>query len=243
MRTPHVTSAASSPRTPRMTGYAFPVPAQPSLPIVGSAERFPVHRIYCIGRNYGKHVKEMGGDPKDQPPIFFAKPADAVVAPGGAVPYPPSTGNLHHEIELVVALKAGGAGVPAEKALDLVFGYAAGVDLTRRDLQNQAKDAGAPWDASKGFDASAPTSAIRPGSVPPSGVITLSVNGETRQDGELADMIWSVAEIIAKCSELWTLQPGDLIFTGTPDGVGPLVKGDRVVGEVAGAGTVEFTIA
>jgi fumarylpyruvate hydrolase len=226
-----------------MTDYAIPVPAQPSLPIEGSAQRFPVHRIYCIGRNYGKHVQEMGGDPKDQPPIFFMKPADAVVAPGEAVPYALSTQNLHHEIELVVALKGGGTRVSAEKALELVFGYAAGVDLTRRDLQNIAKDAGAPWDSSKGFDASAPCSAIRPGQTPPSGRIALTVNGAARQDGQLSDMIWSVAEIIAKCSDLWTLQPGDLIFTGTPDGVGPVVKGDVVVGEVDGAGRVEFTIA
>jgi len=225
-----------------MSAYVFPAPAQPSLPIEDSLERFAVHRIYCIGRNYGKHVKEMGGDPKDQPPIFFTKPADAVVEPGAAVPYPPATKNLHHEIELVVALKKGGRDIPADQALDLVFGYGAGVDLTRRDLQNQAKDAGAPWDASKGFDASAPISALRPGRLPPSGAITLAVNGEIRQAGDLADMIWSVAEIIAKCSELWTLQPGDLIFTGTPDGVGPLVKGDQVVGEVEGAGTLAFTV-
>jgi len=225
-----------------MTEYAIPAPAVPSLPIVGSDARFPVHRIYCIGRNYGKHVREMGGDPKDQPPIFFAKPADAVVAPGGPVPYPPATKNLHHEIELVVALKAGGADVPVEKALDLVFGYAAGVDMTRRDLQNEAKDAGAPWDASKGFDASAPMGPIHAGQTPPKGAITLKVNGHVRQDGALEDMIWSVAEIISKCSSLWTLQPGDLIFTGTPDGVGPLVKGDKVDGEVAGAGAVTFTV-
>ena len=226
-----------------MIDYAIPTPSIPSLPIEGSAARFPVHRIYCIGRNYGKHVKEMGGDPKDQPPIFFMKPGDAVVAPGDAVPYPPATKNLHHEIELVVALKGGGANVPVERALELVFGYAAGVDLTRRDLQNVAKDAGSPWDSSKGFDASAPCSAIRPASTPPTGAIRISVNGAVKQNGELADMIWSVAEIIAKCSELWTLQPGDLIFTGTPDGVGPLVRGDRVVGEIEGAGQVEFTVS
>ncbi len=225
-----------------MTDYAVPAPAQPSLPIEGSAQRFPVHRIYCIGRNYGKHVKEMGGDPKDQPPVFFMKPADAVVPPGGAVPYPLATKNFHHEIELVVALKGGGANVPADKALGLVFGYAAGIDLTRRDLQGLAKDAGAPWDSGKGFDNSAPCSAITPGDAPPSGKITLSINGVAKQDGDLGDMIWSVAEIIAKASELWTLQPGDLIFTGTPDGVGPLLAGDRVVGEVQGAGRVEFTV-
>lgn len=226
-----------------MPSFVIPAPAPPALPIEGSAERFPVHRIYCIGRNYGKHVREMGGDPKDQPPIFFMKPADAIVAPGEPVPYPPATANLHHEIELVVALKGGGANVPADRALDLVFGYAAGVDLTRRDLQAEAKDAGNPWDSSKGFDASAPCGSIRPGSSPPTGAIELSVNGTVKQSGELADMIWSVAEIIAKCSELWTLQPGDLIFTGTPDGVGPLVRGDRVAGTVGDGLKVEFTVA
>ena len=226
-----------------MTDLAFPAPAQPSVPVEGRPELFPVHRIYCIGRNYGKHVVEMGGDPRAQPPIFFAKPADAVAPPGAPVPYPPATKNLHHEIELVVALKAGGANVPPDKALDLVFGYAAGVDMTRRDLQNEAKAAGAPWDASKGFDASAPIGPIRPGREPPAGRIALAVNGQVRQDGALADMIWTVAEVIARCSELWTLQPGDLIFTGTPDGVGPLVPGDVVRGEVDGAGVVEFTVA
>ncbi len=226
-----------------MTDFAIPAPAQPSLPIEGSEQRFPVHRIYCIGRNYGKHVKEMGGDPKDQPPIFFMKPADAVVPPGGAVPYALATQNLHHEIELVVAIKGCGTKIAPDKALELVFGYCAGVDLTRRDLQNVAKDAGSPWDSSKGFDASAPCGAIIQGATPPTGRITLSVNGAVKQDGALADMIWSVAEIISKCSELWTLQPGDLIFTGTPDGVGPIVKGDMVAGEVAGAGRVEFTVA
>jgi fumarylpyruvate hydrolase len=226
-----------------MTHYAISAPDQPSLPIEGSDQRFPVGRIYCIGRNYGKHVKEMGGDPKDQPPVFFMKPGDAVVPPGQDVPYALATKNFHHEIELVVALKGGGSNIASDKALDLVFGYAAGVDLTRRDLQNIAKDAGSPWDSSKGFDNSAPCSAIRPGHEPPSGKITLSVNGATKQDGELADMIWSVAEIIAKCSELWELKPGDLIFTGTPDGVGPIVRGDKVVGEVAGAGRVEFAVA
>jgi len=225
-----------------MPSFVIRAPVQPSLPIAGSAERFPVHRIYCIGRNYGKHVREMGGDPKEQPPIFFMKPADAVVAPGDPVPYPPSTANLHHEIELVVALKSGGANVPVDKALDLVFGYAAGVDLTRRDLQNIAKDSGSPWDSSKGFDASAPCGPIRAGSTQPTGAISLAVNGQTKQDGDLGDMIWSVAEIIAKCSEFWTLKPGDLIFTGTPDGVGPLARGERVTGEVGGALHVEFTV-
>lgn len=225
--------------------FVLPAPATPSLPIEGSEARFPVHRIYCIGRNYGDHVREMGGDPKDQPPIFFMKPADAVVAPGDPVPYPSATENLHHEIELVVALSSGGADVPAHRALELVYGYAAGVDLTRRDLQNTAKAAGAPWDSSKGFDASAPCGAIRPAEKAGAldGRITLAVNGAVRQDGKLSDMIWGVAEVIAQCSRLWTLQAGDLIFTGTPDGVGPLQPGDAVKGEIEGVGVVEFVVS
>jgi fumarylpyruvate hydrolase len=223
----------------------IPAAALPLLPVEGSDARFPVHRIYCIGRNYGAHVREMGGDPKDQPPIFFMKPADAVVAPGGEVAYPSATENLHHEIELVVALKSGGTDVPAHRALELVYGYAAGVDLTRRDLQNTAKDAGAPWDSAKGFDASAPCGVIRPadrcGAL--TGRIALEVNGATKQDGVLSDMIWNVSEVIAQCSRLWTLQAGDLIFTGTPDGVGPLQRGDAVKGEIEGVGAVEFVVS
>jgi fumarylpyruvate hydrolase len=225
--------------------FAIPAAAVPSLPIEGSEARFPVRRIYCIGRNYGAHVKEMGGDPKEQPPIFFMKPADAAVAASGAIPYPPGTSNFHHEIELVVALKAGGADVAADKALDLVYGYAVGVDLTRRDLQNTAKDKGQPWDSAKGFDASAPVGPIRPadkcGAL--NGRITIAVNGQTRQDGKLSDMIWGVAEIIAAVSKLWTLQAGDLIFTGTPDGVGPLKRGDTVDGAIDGLPPIAFTIA
>ena len=225
--------------------FAIPALPTPSLPIEGTDERFPVHRIYCIGRNYSEHVREMGGDPKEQPPIFFMKPADAVVAPGDPVPYPSATENFHHEIELVVALKSGGTDVPAHRALELVYGYAAGVDLTRRDLQNTAKSAGAPWDSSKGFDASAPCGAVRPadqcGAL--KGRIAIAVNGATKQDGKLSDMIWNVAEVIAQCSRLWTLQAGDLIFTGTPEGVGPLERGDAVRGEIEGVGVVEFVIS
>jgi fumarylpyruvate hydrolase len=227
-----------------MPSFAIPAPPAPSLPIEGTDQRFPVRRIYCIGRNYGKHVKEMGGDPKDQPPIFFMKPADAATD-DEAIPYPPGTTNLHHEIELVVALKAGGGNVAPDRALDLVFGYAAGVDLTRRDLQNTAKDKGQPWDASKGFDASGPVGPIRPAAQCGAldGRITLSVNGETRQDGLLSDMIWSVSEVISQISKLWTLQAGDLIFTGTPDGVGPLQRGDAVEGEIDGLPPIRFVIA
>jgi fumarylpyruvate hydrolase len=221
----------------------FPAPEAPALPIQGRDARFPVRRIYCIGRNYGKHVKEMGGDPQDQPPIFFMKPGDAAVE-GGEIPYPPGTQNFHHEIELVVALKGGGASLSPQTALELVYGYAVGVDLTRRDLQNAAKEKGQPWEASKAFDASAPVSPIRPvedcGDL--KGRITLSVNGQTKQDGRLSDMIWNVAEIISQISHLWTLQPGDLIFTGTPDGVGPLKRGDHVLGEIEGVGALAFSI-
>jgi fumarylpyruvate hydrolase len=185
----------------------------------------------------------MGGDDRD-PPLFFAKPADAIVPPGKDAAYPPKTTNLHHEIELVVALKGGGANVPVEKALDLIFGYAVGVDLTRRDLQNAAKDKGQPWDAGKGFDDAAPISAIRRWSgPPPQGRIALSVNGAVKQEGRVADMIWNVSEVVAEASKLWALAPGDLIFTGTPEGVGPLKVGDRLEGEVEGVGRIAFTVA
>jgi fumarylpyruvate hydrolase len=225
-----------------MTSYLIDPPAVTTVPVEGQGGAFPVRRILCVGRNYAAHRREMGGDDRD-PPFFFGKPADAIVAPGKDVAYPPRTSNLHHEIELVVALKAGGADVPVERALDLVFGYAVGVDMTRRDLQNAAKDKGQPWDASKGFDASAPISAIKPWTGPaPQGRIRLSVNGAPRQDATVADMIWATAEIISEASKLWTLAAGDLIYTGTPEGVGPLVRGDRVEGEVEGVGKLAFTV-
>jgi len=224
-----------------MSPYLFDPPAVVTVPVEGRAD-FPVRRIYCVGRNYAAHRREMGGDDRD-PPFFFAKPADAIVAPGRDVAYPPRTSNLHHEIELVVALKDGGHDVPVDAALELVFGYAVGVDLTRRDLQNAAKDKGQPWDAAKGFDASAPISAIKPwAGAPPQGRIALAVNGQVKQDGLVADMIWNVAEIVSEASKLWTLAPGDLIYTGTPEGVGPLVRGDRVEGEVKGVGALSFTV-
>jgi fumarylpyruvate hydrolase len=228
-----------------MTDYAITPLSPTCLPIVGQTTLFPVRRVFCVGRNYGLHVKEMGGDPKDQPPLFFTKPADAVVGPGGAVPYPSATKDLHHEIELVAALKAGGADLSPEAAMASIFGYAAGVDLTRRDLQGAAKQSGQPWDAGKAFDASAPVGAIRPADQVDdlSGAITLKVNGELRQDGKLSDMIWSVAEVIAEASKLWRLEPGDLIFTGTPNGVGPLNRGDQVLGAIDGVGEVAFTVS
>lgn len=212
--------------------YAVSIRSQPVVPVEGSDRPFPVRRILCVGRNYAAHRREMGGDDRD-PPFFFSKPADAVVPPGADAPYPTATSDLHHEIELVVALGEGGS----------IFGFAVGVDLTRRDLQNGFKAKGQPWDAAKGFDASAPISAIRPfdGTIP-QGRIALSVNGAIRQQAQVADMIWSVEEIIAEAGKLWTLEPGDLIYTGTPEGVAALERGDAVTGEVEGVGTIAFKV-
>ena len=213
--------------------YAVSIRSQPVVPVEGSDRPFPVRRILCVGRNYAAHQREMGGDDRD-PPFFFSKPADAVVPPGADAPYPTATSDLHHEIELVVALGEGGS----------IFGFAVGVDLTRRDLQNGFKAKGQPWDAAKGFDASAPISAIRPfdGTIP-QGRIALSVNGAIRQQARVADMIWSVEEIIVEAGKLWTLEPGDLIYTGTPEGVAALQRGDAVSGEVEGVGTIAFKVA
>lgn len=225
-----------------MTTYAFPPHAIPTVPVEGSDAAFPVRRILCVGRNYAAHAREMGADSRD-PPFFFSKPADAVAPLKGQITYPPATSDLHHEIELVVALKSGGANLSVEQALETVFGYAVGVDLTRRDLQGAAKAKGQPWEAGKAFDESAPITAIRVmDAPPPQAAVTLSVNGQERQRGEVGDMIWNVGEVIAKASELWTLAAGDLIFTGTPEGVGAITRGDKVVGEVEGVGRLEFTL-
>ena len=226
-----------------MTDLVLPAPPQPVAPVEGGGG-FPVRRIFCVGRNYDAHVKELGGDAKDQPPIFFTKPADAVVGGGADVPYPPATHDLHHEIELVVALRSGGRDVAPERALELVFGYAAGVDLTRRDLQGLAKKAAQPWDAAKAFDHSAPLGPIRrlEGAAAPAGAIRLSVAGRTRQSAQLSDMIWGVPEIIAEASKLWELKAGDLIFTGTPEGVGPIARGEAVEGAVADLPPVTFRV-
>ena len=225
-----------------MTNYCFPPPAQTIVPIQGSDQVFPVRRILCVGRNYAAHRREMGGDDRE-PPFFFAKPADAIAPPGVNPAYPSATSNLHHEVELVVALGGGGADVPVDGAMSLVFGYAVGVDLTRRDLQASARDKGQPWDSSKGFDQSAPISAIRCHlDRPPEGRIQLSVNGATRQSAALTDMIWNVPEIIAEASRLWRLAPGDLIYTGTPEGVGPLVRGDIVEAMVEGVADLAFKV-
>jgi fumarylpyruvate hydrolase len=219
-----------------------PTAPQASVAVHGDRGRFPVRRILCVGRNYAAHRREMGGDDRD-PPFFFSKPADAVVASGSQIPYPSATADLHHEVELVAALGAGGADIAVDDALALVFGYAVGVDLTRRDLQGAARAKGQPWDAAKGFDNSAPIGDIRPANgPPPQGRIRLSVNGAIRQDATVADMIWNVAEIISQASKLWRLEPGDLIFTGTPEGVGPLVRGDRVEGEIDGVGALDFRV-
>lgn len=226
-----------------MTTYAFPPHATPSVPVEGSDTLFPVRRILCVGRNYAAHRREMGGDDRD-PPFFFAKPADAVAPLAVEIAYPSATSDLHHEIELVVALKTGGANLSIEQALACVFGYAVGVDLTRRDLQAAAKAKGQPWEAAKGFDQSAPISAIRVMEAPAAeAAVTLSVNGEARQHGLVGDMIWNIGEVIAKASELWTLAAGDLIFTGTPEGVAAIVRGDKIVGEIEGVGRLEFTLA
>ncbi|MDP1617095.1 fumarylacetoacetate hydrolase family protein [Phenylobacterium sp.] len=225
-----------------MTAYVLAPPPVTAVPVVGEEAQFPVRRILCVGRNYAAHRREMGGDDRD-PPFFFAKPADALVPPGADVAFPSATADLHHEIELVVALGAGGADVAVDQALDLVFGYGVGFDLTRRDLQAVAKDKGHPWDASKGFDQSAPISAIRRWrGPPPQGRISATVNGQWRQDAQVSDMIWNVAEIIAQASKLWRLAPGDLIFTGTPEGVGPIVRGDLVAGAVDGVGELSFKV-
>jgi fumarylpyruvate hydrolase len=229
-----------------MTEFVITAPETASVAVAGSSARFPVRRVFCVGRNYAAHAREMGSDPNREPPFFFTKPADAVVPASDAVPYPPSTNDLHHEIELVVALKAGGKDIDAAQALDLVWGYGVGLDLTRRDLQAVAKDAGRPWDMAKGFDASAPCSPLHPVSDvghPAQARIWLEVNGTLRQEGNLDEMIWPIADVLASLSRLVTLAPGDLIYSGTPSGVGALQPGDRVRGGVDGVDTFELTIA
>ncbi|MBL1255687.1 fumarylacetoacetate hydrolase family protein [Methylocystis sp. Sn-Cys] len=224
--------------------HVFPPPPTPSVAVAGDARRFPVRRIFCVALNYADHAREMGKGA--EPPFFFTKPADAVVADGETIPFPGLTQDLHHEIELVAALQSGGADIAADRALDCVYGYAAGIDLTRRDMQTAARNAGRPWDMSKGFDNSAPIGAIRKASDighPARGRIALSVNGVVRQQGDLCDMIWSLPQIIAAISTYVALAPGDLIFTGTPSGVGALQPGDTAEGEIAGVGTVRVTFA
>lgn len=228
-----------------MTEFVIQPAPQASVAVAGSQARFPIRRVFCVGRNYAAHAREMGKDPDREPPFFFTKPADAVVPAEGTVSYPPLTENLHHEIELVVAIGKGGANVTPAQALDLVWGYAVGVDLTRRDLQDVAKKMSRPWDWSKAFDASGPCGPLHPVSAvghPAKGAIWLMVNGEPRQQGDLDELIWPVADVIAYISESMTLAPGDVIFTGTPAGVGALNPGDVVTGGVDGLGEIAFTV-
>jgi fumarylpyruvate hydrolase len=225
---------------------------QSTVAVRHSDERFPVRRVYCVGRNYADHAREMGADPDREPPFYFAKPADAVftvtegyrAGPAGVVPYPPQTANLHHEIELVVAIGVGGSDISAEVALQHVWGYAVGVDLTRRDLQDTAKATRRPWDLAKGFDASGPISPLVPADTvrPDAGRIWIAVDDQLKQEGDLADQIWPVADVIAYLSESVTLEPGDLIMTGTPSGVGAIERGQKVDGGIDGIGELHFTV-
>jgi len=227
-----------------MQDYVFAPPAVVAVPVQGGGA-FPVRRVFCVGRNYAAHAREMGGDPNREPPFFFTKPADALLTMGADLPYPPATSDVHHEMELVVAIGQGGAEIAEDAALAHVWGYAAGLDMTRRDLQAQAKKDSRPWDMAKGFDHSAPIGVLRPvavGGHPGQGAITLRVNGEQRQSGDLSHMIWSVPETIAYLSRLVRLAPGDLIFTGTPDGVASVLRGDVLDGEIEGVGTVHTRI-
>jgi len=219
------------------TSFVIAAPAIPSLPVVGDSKRFPVNRIYCVGRNYADHAREMGHDPDREPPFFFMKPATAIVTDGQAMAYPALSKDVHHELEMVVALGKGGSKIPVDQALDHVWGYGLGLDMTRRDLQGEAKKMGRPWDTGKAFDQSAPCSALVPVSQCghlSKGRIYLTVNGQVKQDGDLAMMIWNVPETIAYLSTLFTLMPGDLIFSGTPAGVAAVQRGDVLEGHVEG---------
>jgi fumarylpyruvate hydrolase len=227
-----------------MTGYVIQPARVATLPVQGSDKLFPVHRIYCVGRNYAEHAIEMGHDPSKEPPFFFQKNPDSIVT-DGKFPYPSATSDVHHEIEMVVALSKGGTNIPVESALDHVFGYGVGLDMTRRDLQGEAKKLGRPWEVGKAFEASAPCGPLIPSSEighPTSGAVTLKVNGELRQQGDLNQLIWKVPEMISYLSGLFTLQPGDIIMTGTPAGVGAVVRGDVMEGFVEGVGKIEVVV-
>jgi len=231
----------------QVTGSQFvfaPAP-QPTLPVAGSDLLFPIHRIYCVGRNYAEHAIEMGHDPNREPPFFFQKNPDTIVLPGQPFPYPPASSDVHHEIEMVVAIGKGGKDIPLERALEHVYGYAVGLDMTRRDLQGEAKKLGRPWEVGKAFEASAPCSAIVPAADighPDHGAVWLDINGERRQTGDLNQLIWKVPEMIAYLSGLFTLAAGDLIYSGTPAGVGAVKRGDRLVGGVDGVGVIDVTV-
>lgn len=228
-----------------MPETVFAPPPVPTVAVAGQSKRFPVRRIFCVGRNYAAHAREMGNDPDREPPFFFTKPADAVADSGATIPYPPLTEKLHHEIELVVAIGKAGADIAVDDAPDHIWGYGVGIDLTRRDLQDEAKQTRRPWDWSKGFDFSAPCGPLRRVSetdLLTAGRIWLEVNGEIRQDADLADLIWPVADIVSICSRGVALKPGDLIFTGTPAGVGALTAGDRVAGGIDGLDGISIEI-
>jgi fumarylpyruvate hydrolase len=228
----------------RNVKYVIDIGPLPSLPVEGTDARFPVGRIYCVGRNYAEHAREMGHDPDREPPFFFMKAANSLVPNGATIAYPAKSKDVHHEIEMVVAIGKGGKDIPVERALDHVWGYGVGLDMTRRDIQGEAKKMGRPWEMGKSFDESAPATALRPASQighPSKGAIWLKVNGQAKQQGDIDQMIWSVAEQIAYLSGLVTLQPGDLIFSGTPAGVGPVQPGDKLEGHVDGVGDLTVT--
>ena len=231
---------------PRNVEYVIDIGPRPSLPVAASEQRFPVGRIFCVGRNYAEHAREMGHDPDREPPFFFMKAPSSIVQSGSTIEYPVATKDVHHEIEMVVAIGKGGKNIPVEKALDHVWGYAVGLDMTRRDIQGEAKKVGRPWEMGKSFDQSAPCSALRPVTEighPEKGAIWVKVNGQIKQQGDLSQQIWSVPEQIAYLSGLVTLQPGDLIFSGTPSGVGPISKGDKLEGHVDSVGDLVITYA
>lgn len=225
-------------------GYVIAPPQVPTLPVIGTAALFPVHRIYCVGRNYAEHAVEMGHDPDREPPFFFQKnPGN--LRTDGRFPYPSATSDVHHEVELVVALAAGGRNIAIETALDHVYGYAVGLDMTRRDLQGEAKKLGRPWEVGKAFEHSAPCGPIRRAHEighPAAGAIWLDINGQRRQTGDLNQMIWKVPEMISTLSALFALQPGDLIFSGTPAGVGPVARGDEMIAHVDGIGEIRVAV-
>jgi fumarylpyruvate hydrolase len=230
---------------PASTEYVIETQPIPSLAVVGTDQRFPIHRVYCVGRNYADHAIEMGHDPNREAPFFFQKNPDNVIPSGSDFPYPPQTKDVHHEMEMVVAIGKGGTDIPVERALEHVYGYAVGPDLTRRDLQAEAKKLGRPWEVAKAFEASAPCSAVVPASKighPQQGAVWLKVNGVIKQSGDLNQLIWKVPEMIAYLSSLFTLRPGDLIFSGTPAGVGPVKRGDQLQGGVDGIGEIEIRV-